>query len=177
MLTENIFLAFLLIFALRVCDVSLGTVRTVFIMQGRKLWATSIGFFEVLIFITAIREVMGNLDDPVLMVAYAGGFATGTLMGLLIEQKLAFGQSQLRIISQGQGREIAQELWSNDFGATIVPGEGRSGPVDLIFSVVPRHAIPRIVKMASELDSDCVVSNNDSRWLFRGYIGHHGRRK
>ena len=177
MMTENIFLAFLLIFALRICDVSLGTVRTVFIMQGRKTWATAIGFFEVLIFITAIREVMGNLDNPVLMVAYAGGFATGTLLGLVIEQKLAFGQSQLRIISKGQGREIAQKLWDNDFGATVVSGEGRSGPVELVFSVVPRHAIPSILAMATELDNDCVVSNNDSRWLFRGYIGHHGRRK
>ena len=177
MLPESVILAFIVIFALRICDVALGTVRTVFIMQGRKLWATAIGFFEVLIFIFAIREVVGNLDNPVLMVAYAGGFAAGTLTGLLIEQKLAFGQSQLRIISKGQGREIAQKLWDNDFGATIVAGEGRNGPVELVFSVVPRHAIPQVLKIASALDSDCVVSNNDSRWLFRGYIGHHERRK
>jgi uncharacterized protein YebE (UPF0316 family) len=177
MLTDNIFVAFILIFGLRICDVSMGTVRTVFIMQGRKLWATIIGFFEVLIFITAIREVMGNLDNPVLMVAYAGGFAAGTMLGLLLEEKLAFGQSQLRIFSRGNGLAIARKLWDADFGATVVPGIGRDGPVDLVFSITKRHTIPEIVRLATEADKDCVVNINDSRYLYRGHIGHHNRRK
>ncbi len=177
MLPENVIFAFLLIFVLRMLDVSMGTVRTIFMVQGRKLASTVIGFFEVLIFIFAISQVVGNLKSPVLMIAYAGGFAAGTLAGLVLEEKLAFGQSQLRILSRGEGKKIAQALWDSDFGATIIHGEGRGGDVDLVFSVVPRYSIPEIVKLASEQDDDCVVSINDSRYLYRGHIGHHQRRK
>ncbi len=177
MLPENVYLAFLLIFALRVCDVSLGTLRTVYTLQGRKYRAAGIGFIEVIIFIFAISQVIRNLQNPVLMVAYAGGFATGTFVGLWLEEKLALGNAQLRIISRDKGEEIAEELWMRDFGATVVPGYGREGTVSLIFSIIPRKSIEECVRIASSRDPKSFVSVSDSRYLFRGYVGHHGRRK
>ncbi len=177
MLPDNVILGFIVIFLLRVADVSLGTIRVVYILQGRRLLAAAIGFIEVTIFIYAITQVVSKLHNPVLMLAYSGGFALGTYLGLLLEERFAIGQSQLRVISQGQGDEVARALWNKDFGATVVPGHGRRGPVELVFSVVPRRNIAEVVKIASEVDADSLVSVSDSRYLFRGYLGFHGKRK
>lgn len=177
MLPENLILAFLLIFALRVCDVSLGTVRTVFILQGRKRLSAGIGFIEVMIFIFAISQVINGLNSPILMVGYAAGFATGTLVGVMLEERLAFGNSQLRIISRGKAQEIAEKFWDNDFGATIVPGQGKDGPVELVFSIVPRRTMPQCIKLASGVDENCVINVNDNRYLYGGHLGIHGKRK
>lgn len=177
MLPDNVILGFIVIFLLRVTDVSLGTIRTVYILQGRRMLATGIGFIEVTIFIFAISQVVRHLDSPVLMLAYSGGFALGTYLGLSLEERFAIGQSQLRVISLGQGDEVARALWDRDFGATVVPGHGRRGPVELVFSIIPRRNITEAVKIASEVDTDSVVSVSDSRYLFRGYLGFHGKRK
>jgi uncharacterized protein YebE (UPF0316 family) len=177
MLPDNLILGFIIILLLRVTDVSLGTIRTVYMLQGWRLLAAAIGFVEVTIFIYAISQVVSQLNDPVLMLAYSGGFALGTYLGLFLEERFAIGNAQLRIISQGQGDEVAQALRDRDFGATVVPGHGRKGPVELVFSIVPRRCITEIMRLASEIDSDSVISVSDSRFLFRGYMGFHGKRK
>jgi uncharacterized protein YebE (UPF0316 family) len=177
MLPENIFLAFALIFGLRVCDVSMGTIRTIYTLQGRKLLATGIGFIEVMIFIYAISQVMKNIDNPILMVAYAGGFATGTYVGLLLEEKFAIGYTQLRIISRDKGEEIARGMWARDFGATVLRGHGKEGEVDMLFSIVPRKNLKECVNIASKVDEQSFVSIADSRYFYRGHIGQHGKRK
>lgn len=174
---DNVLLGFALIFALRVADVTMGTMRTVYIMQGRRWLATGIGFVEVTIFIFAISQVVRHLDSPVLMIAYSGGFAAGTFLGLVLEERFAIGQSQVRVISQGQGESIAQALWARDYGATVVPGHGRQGPADLIFSIVPRRCVEEVMSIASATDGHCMISVSDSRYLSRGYLGFHGKRK
>lgn len=175
MLTDNIALAFVIIFALRIADVSLGTLRTVYIMQGRKLLASVIGFVEVLIWIFAISQVIGAINDWVLMVAYAGGFAAGTWVGLWLESRFAIGFAQVRIISRDKGEEIAEHLWQEDFGATVVKGHGRAGQIDLVFSIMPRRLLSRCLEIANAIDGHSFTSVTDSRYLFRGYVGH--RRK
>jgi uncharacterized protein YebE (UPF0316 family) len=178
MLPDNVFLAFLLIFCLRIIDVGLGTIRTVFILQGRKEIAAAIGFFEVTVFIFAISQVITGISHSwVLMLAYSGGFATGTYVGLVLEGKFAMGFAQLRIISRDRGEDIIQALWAAHHGATLVEGNGRQGPVDLVFSIVPRKAIQSCVKLATAIDPDCFVAVSDSRYLARGYIGHLDKRK
>ena len=171
MLPDNIVLGCLVVFALRVADVSLGTLRTVYILQGRRLLAACIGFFEVLIWIFVVSSVVGAITDWVLMVAYALGFATGTWVGLSLERRFAIGFTQLRVISDDNGENIAQALWEEDFGATVVKGHGKNGAVDLVFSIVPRRWLKRCVYLATQADSDCFISVSDSRYLFRGYMG------
>jgi len=171
MLPDNLFLAFVMVFGLRVTDVSLGTLRTVYILQGRRIRASVIGFFEVLIWIFVISQVVAAISSWVLMIAYAGGFATGTWVGLWLEKRFAIGYSQLRIISRDHGEDIAEALWAENFGATVVQGHGRDGEIALIFSILPRRFINRCVTIASEIDDDCFVSVSDSRYLFRGYLG------
>jgi uncharacterized protein YebE (UPF0316 family) len=176
MLPENIYLAFILVFLLRVTDVSLGTLRTVYILQGRRLRAAAIGFFEVLIWIFVVSQVVASISNWVLMVGYAGGFATGTWTGLWLENRFALGFAQLRIISRDLGERIASGLWDENFGATVVHGHGRDGEIDLLFSIVPRRYINKCVEIASGIDAECFVSISDSRYLFRGYMGS-GMRK
>jgi uncharacterized protein YebE (UPF0316 family) len=171
MLPDNAFLAFVLVFLLRVTDVSLGTMRTVYILQGRRLRAAIIGFFEVLIWIFVVSQVVAAISDWILMIGYAGGFATGTWTGLWLENRFAIGFAQLRIISRHRGEEIAARLWEENFGASIVHGHGRDGEIDLIFSIVQRRNVHKCVEIANTIDKDCFVSISDSRYLFRGYMG------
>lgn len=171
MLPDNIYLAFAMVFLLRVTDVAMGTMRTVYILQGRRIRAAVIGFFEVLIWIFVVSQVVSAISNWVLMIGYAGGFATGTYVGLWLENRFAIGYAQLRIISRNFGEQIAAALWEKNFGATIVRGHGRAGEIDLIFSIVPRRHINRCVQIANSIDKDSFVSVSDSRYLFRGYMG------
>lgn len=172
MLPENLFLGFLVIFCLRVIDVSLGTVRTVFTLQGRKYLASGIALIEVTIFIYAISGVISLVGkNPVLMLAYSGGFAAGTLLGIWLEEKFAMGYVQLRIISKDKGEEIAAAIWNKGFGATVVLGHGMQGHVELLFSVIPRRFQCELVSIATAVDSESFVSVSDSRYLYRGYMG------
>lgn len=171
MLPDNIYLAFVVVFLLRVTDVSLGTLRTVYILQGRRIRAATIGFFEVLIWIFVISQVVAAISNWVLMIGYAGGFAAGTYVGLWLENRFAIGYAQLRIISRDFGEKIAAALWEKNFGATVVHGHGRTGEIDLIFSIVARRNINKCVQIANDIDEDCFVSVSDSRYLFRGYMG------
>jgi uncharacterized protein YebE (UPF0316 family) len=172
MLPDNLFFGFLIIFCLRVIDVSLGTVRTVFILQGRKYLASGIALIEVSIFIYAISGVISQVGkDPILILAYSGGFATGTLLGIWLEEKFAMGYVQVRIISKDKGSEIASAIWKKGFGATVVPGEGMHGDVELLFSVIPRRFQTELVTLATTVDKESFISVSDSRYLFRGYMG------
>ena len=172
MLPENIFLGFFVIFFLRAIDVTLGTVRTVFILQGRKYLASGIALIEVTIFIYAISSVISLVGkNPVLMLAYSGGFAAGTLLGILLEEKFAMGFIQVRIISKDKGEAIAAAIWNRGFGATVVSGHGVHGHVELLFSVIPRRFQSELVTIANAVDNESFVSVSDSRYLYRGYMG------
>jgi uncharacterized protein YebE (UPF0316 family) len=176
MLPQNLFLACLVVFALRIADVSLGTLRTVFIMQGRRWRATFTGFVEVTIWIFVVSQIVAAISDWVLMLAYAAGFAAGTWVGLWLEQHFAMGFVQLRIISRDRGRTIAENLWARSFGATIVEGHGREGLVSLIFSIVPRRHLSESMEIATQTDPQSFIAISDSRSLLRGYHGQHLRK-
>ena len=176
MLPQNLLLACLIVSALRIADVSLGTLRTVFIMQGRKWRATFTGFLEVLIWIFVVSQVVVALSNWMLMLAYATGFAAGTWVGLRLEQHFAMGFVQLRIISRDQGNAIAHKLWAEAFGATVVDGRGRDGSVSLVFSIVPRRYLQACTEIASRTDPHSFIAISDSRSLLRGYHGQHLRK-
>lgn len=173
MLPDNLILGFLIIFGLRVVDVSLGTIRTVYILQGRKYLASSIAFIEVTIFIYAISGVVQKIggDNWILMFAYSGGFSVGTLVGVWLEEMFAMGYNQIRVITKTHGDEIAAAIRERNFGATVVGGRGKDGPVDMIFSIVPRKHYHLILDLATNIDPHSFVSVSDSRYLFRGYTG------
>jgi uncharacterized protein YebE (UPF0316 family) len=128
----------LLIFLARVSDVSLGTLRTVAVSRGLKGRAAVLGFFEVLIWLTAITYILQHLTTITNYFAYAGGFATGNYVGLKIEEKLALGLLGVTIITNRDARELIQHLKEREFGITSVSAMGSTGRVRIVFSVIRR---------------------------------------
>jgi len=136
----------LLIFLSRVLDVSLGTIRIVFVSKGLKYFAPLVGFFEVMIWLLAIRVIMQNLNNAVCYVAYGAGFGMGTFIGILIEKKLAIGRSILRIITQKDATELISYLSSEGYGITSQEAQGSKGLVHVIYMVIRRHDYEKIAE-------------------------------
>ena len=135
----------LLIFCARATDVSLATLRALLVARGVKQIAPIIGFFEALIWLTAIGQIMKNLDNPLSYVGYALGFATGTFVGMRLEERLAMGTLLVRAMINEEPSRLVGYLHSLGFGATVVPGSGYSGDAYIIFSVIERKRLPEIV--------------------------------
>ncbi len=159
----------LLIFALRVTDVSMGTVRVIMITRGMKKLAALIGFVEVSIWVVAISRVMGSLGSVWSVLGYSGGFATGTLLGMWIEGKLALGYVFVHVFSMTKGAEIAQKVRGAGFGATQLRAEGQSGPVYLIQVAAPRKRVDEIIRLVNEVDATAFVTVEEARRVLRGY--------
>jgi uncharacterized protein YebE (UPF0316 family) len=136
--TFNYILLPLFIFCLRICDVTLDTMRIIFMTRGYKNLAPIIGFFEILIWIVAITRIMQNLDNWVSYVAYAAGFATGNYVGMLLDEKLALGHELIRVITRVDAGDMIIALRNAGFGVTTVQAQGMQGEVGIVFIVVNR---------------------------------------
>jgi len=168
------FLGALAIFGLRICDVSLGTIRTMFTVQGKKYLASIIGFFEVLIWVVAIRQVFAQLDNPWNVLGYGAGFAMGTFLGITIEHMLAIGFMQVYVISKHETDSLADALRLALFGVTIIPGEGGSGGMAIITSLIKRSRVKEFHDIVDRIDATAFISMNHAN-LYRGFV--HGTRK
>lgn len=135
----------LLIFLARACDVSIGTVRIILLSKNKRFLAPLLGFFEILIWLLAIRQLFINLTNPLCYVAYAGGFATGTYLGIIIEEKLAIGFEVIRIITKKDGRELIEHLQNNGYGVTSAEATGSTGPVHIIFTIIKRSDVQQVL--------------------------------
>ncbi len=155
-----------LIFLGRIMDVSLGTIRIIFIARNLKFIAPFIGFFEVMIWLLAVRQIMqGDHINIACFVAYASGFASGTYVGMYLENLLSIGKVLIRVITRNDSKELAACLKSSGFGLTCVGAEGATGPVNLIFSVVERHDIPRIIKIIEQFSPHAFYTIEDVRFV------------
>jgi uncharacterized protein YebE (UPF0316 family) len=137
----------LLIFMARICDVSIGTMRIIFVSKGKRNIAPILGFFEVLIWITAISKIMQNLDNYINYIAYAAGFATGNFVGMIIEEKLAMGIQMIRVFAHERGQELVETLNSTGFGATVVEAHGAREKVHLIYTIVQRNDLAKVLEV------------------------------
>ena len=158
-----------LIFILRVGDMSLDTLRVLYVMRGQKGFAWILGFFQAVIFITAITTVLSNLDNLIYIIAYAAGFATGNVVGMIIEERLAQGYSHLRIISSRRGNAIAESLRNEGYAATEISGRGKDGTVTSINCSVKRNKIHQIRKLVEDIDIDAFITAEDIRPVHRGF--------
>lgn len=159
-----------LIFLLRLVDVSLATLRIMLVVRGGRLLAPLIGFVEILIWVVAVAAVVRNLGSPWHVVGYAAGFAAGTAVGMWIEGKLALGFSTVQVISRRPEPELADELRALGFGATEVIGEGREGPVGIVYSVVRRRHIPDVIRTVEARDPDAFVTVQGDTLPRRGWL-------
>jgi uncharacterized protein YebE (UPF0316 family) len=135
----------LAIFMARIADVSLGTLRIIFVSKGMKHIAPLIGFVEVLIWIIAISRIMQNLDNWLCYLAYAAGFATGNYVGMIIEEKLAIGHEMVRVITKRDASELVSKLKEEGYGVTSVDAQGVDGEVGVIYIIVKRSMISHVL--------------------------------
>jgi len=143
-LPENLFSYFilpLLIFLARIMDVSINTIRIIYVLGGRRLTATTLGFFESFIWLMAIRQIFEHLDNWVCYVAYPGGFAMGILVGMMIEERIAYGKVIVRIITRKDVTNLIAFLDSHQLRHTRVNTLGTDGPESLVFTVLEREKL------------------------------------
>lgn len=159
----------LLIFALRVADMSLDTIRLLFVVRGRKTLAWILGFFQSLIFIVAISSVLTNANNLLNILGYAAGFATGNVVGMLIEERLAVGHTLLTIISSMRGAAIAEALRKEGYAVTEIPARGKDGAVTVLHCSVQRKETSMVDTIVLEADPSAFVTTEDMRPLRRGF--------
>jgi uncharacterized protein YebE (UPF0316 family) len=156
------------IFFARIMDVSIGTVRVIFVSRGMRAIAPILGFFEVLIWIIAVGQIMKNLNEWYYYVAYASGFAAGTWVGIWIESKLAVGMVILRIITHTDATELTGRLRELNYGLTSVDAEGARGPVKILFMLLPRHDLNEIIRLIQSYNPNAFYSVEDVRFVREG---------
>jgi uncharacterized protein YebE (UPF0316 family) len=157
-----------MIFAARVIDVTLGTLRIIFISQGRRVLAPIMGFFEVLVWLLAISQIFNNLTNPLCYAAYAAGFAGGSLLGITIENKLALGTQIVRIITRSGADDLIARLKDRGYGLTTFAGEGTTGPVRMIFTIIKRKDLPELVGIIRAVDPKAFYTVEDVRMAREG---------
>lgn len=141
----------LIVFLARFIDMALGTVRIIFLSRGRKFLAPLLGFVEVFIWITIVSQIVRGAHNIVAYLAYAAGFAAGNYAGMLIEERLAIGTLVIRVILPKDGVSLVDRLRTEGYGATYVDGHGAGGPVRLIYTVVMRKELSRVVHLIQEV--------------------------
>jgi uncharacterized protein YebE (UPF0316 family) len=160
----------LLIFLLRIVDVSMGTMRMLFIVRGARVPASTIAFFEILIWVVAAGAAVNNLGSPLHLIGYAGGFATGTLVGVEVEKRLALGIATVQAFSRGSVSELEAVLRSQGFGVTKVIGEGEQGEVSILSIISRRREVPQIIDDIEAFDPDAFIAVYDDTHVRRGWI-------
>jgi len=158
----------LVIFSARICDVSLDTLRIIYVSRGLKVLAAVIGFFEVLIWLFAITQIFSNLTNPLYYVTYAAGFAMGNYVGILIEERMALGTVVIRIITQKDAGELIQFLKTDGYGVTHIDAQGALGPVKIIFTIVKRKDIEHVLKIIGTCNPLAFYTIEDIRSVRKG---------
>jgi uncharacterized protein YebE (UPF0316 family) len=158
----------LLIFLARICDVSIGTMRIIFVSKGKKNIAPILGFFEVLIWIVAVSKIMQNLDHYINYIAYAAGFATGNFVGMLIEERLAVGVQMIRVITHHGGLDLVQKLNTSGYGATCVEARGAKEKVHLIYTIIQRNDLKNVLEIINRFNPKAFYTIEDVRSASEG---------
>lgn len=173
----DLFLSALLIFGLRLVDVSLGTFRIVLLTRGEGWKAGLIGFVESLTWVFAVSQVLRDLDDPVRMLGFAAGFGAGTLLGVAMERWLAMGTRIVRVIAPVDTPQAADALRAAGYAVTVLNGEGLQGDVRLAFSVVPRRKLKEVLAIVEEINPQAFVTFEQVRLAPGGYRSSTSVRK
>lgn len=148
----------LLIFVARIFDVSIGTFRMIMVISGQRMVSAVLGFVEVLIWVLAVGSAVEHLSNPAAVVAFAGGFATGTLVGMTIENRLALGYRVIRVINPLPDLDLAGTLRGQGYTATRLDGHGRDGPVEIVFLPVRRKSVTELLDRIAAVTPDAFLS-------------------
>lgn len=163
----------LAIFAMRILDVSIGTVRVIYTIRGQRLLSATLGVIESFIWIFAISRAFKYVDTPASMIGWALGFGAGTFVGITLEKWIATGHIVIRIISPTQSRKLQAALLAEDVGVTALPGEGRSGDVFILFVVAPRRRGKHLLEVIEHHDPDAFITVDPVTHAIGGYMPIH----
>jgi uncharacterized protein YebE (UPF0316 family) len=153
----------IIVFFARVSDVTLGTIRIIFISRGKRNLAPLLGFVEVFIWITVVSQIVSHAHNILAYLAYAAGFATGAFVGMYIEDRLAIGTQIVRTIVQNNSQELIGNLHNAGYGVTCVDGQGVNGPVKLIYTIVLRKNLPDVLAIIHRTHPHAFLSIEDLR--------------
>ena len=156
---ELIFSA-LIIFSLRLADQSLGTMRALLVAKNKPIYAALIGLVESAIWIVAISQVVKDIDDLVLIGAYAAGFAAGTILGSYIERIVGVGNIVVRVFCPANSPSVAEKLREDGYGVTIIDGQGKDGPVKIYLCVIPRRKLKSVLNMIEEINPNSFITTD-----------------
>ncbi|MFO7586141.1 MAG: DUF5698 domain-containing protein [Anaerolineales bacterium] len=168
-LSPEAWLGALFIFLLRLVDMSLDTLRMLFVVRGRKVISWFAGFLKSFVFVVAITSVLNNIDNPLTIIGYSAGFATGNVVGMYIEARLALGHTHLKVISSRWGAALSQTLRDAGYGVTEIPARGKDGMVSVLSVSVLRKDVAEVQNLINETDPDAFITSEDVRPLRRGY--------
>jgi len=158
----------IMIFCARICDVTMGTIRVIFISKGIRYLAPVIGFFEVIIWLLAIGQVMNNLTNVVSYIAYGAGFASGTYIGMVIEEKISLGLTSVRIITKEDPADLMNYLRTHDYGVTSIDGEGATGKVKMVFTIIKRQDLPHVISIIKQFNPTAFYSVEEVKSVAEG---------
>jgi uncharacterized protein YebE (UPF0316 family) len=159
-----------MIFLARVLDVSLGTVRVIFISRGFKYLSPLIGFFEILIWLLAIGQIMKNLSNPACYIAYASGFAMGNYVGIQMAEKLSLGVVLIRVVTKRDASQLVESLKSADYGVTSVDGHGTAEQVKVVFTILPRREVKRVVDLIKKFNPKAFYTIEEVGFVEKGIL-------
>ncbi len=158
----------LLIFLSRITDVTIGTIRIVMVAKGQKKIAPILGFFEVLIWLIAISQIIAHLDNWICYIAYGAGFATGNYIGMIIEEKLAMGIIQLQIITRVDAHKLIEKLKTEGYGITHQEAHGAVEEVSIIYSIIKRTDLAKVIEIIGTYNPNAFYSIADVKFVNKG---------
>jgi len=169
-LTTQTILIALLIFIVRVISTSLDTLRVILTLRNNKFWVWMLGFINSAIWVLTFAFVLADIDNFVNVIFYAAGFATGNVVGMIIEDKLAIGFAEVRVISPNWGAAILEVLRENNYAVTEIPARGKDGMVSVITSSVRRGQVHDFEKIVRGVDNDAFITTEDVVAVQRGFL-------
>lgn len=168
----------IVIFFGRICDVTLGTLRIIFVSKGERYKAPLVGFVEVFIWVVIISQIFAHTNSIISYLAYAGGYAAGNYVGILVENKIAFGYQLLRVYTKKEGAELIKALNKINIGATFLKGEGAISAVHIVEIVISRKSLNEVINIISSFDSDVFYLVEDIRYKKKGiFASKHWKRQ
>lgn len=166
----------ILIFTARIFDVSIGTIRIIFVARSKRFLAPLLGFFEISIWLLAISQIMANMNNIACFIAYAGGFATGNFIGILLEEKLAIGTLIIRIFLVKDEYGMKKRLYEAGFGVTSIDAHGRNGDVEILYTVIKRKALKQVVEIIESSQSNAFYSVEEAKSVKQGIFPIGGKK-
>ncbi|MDD2635879.1 MAG: DUF2179 domain-containing protein [Bacteroidales bacterium] len=163
----------LMIFVARICDVTIGTLRIILVSKGHKGLAPLLGFVEVFIWIIAMGQIMGNLDNFICYLFYAAGFAAGNYIGMLVEERIALGIVGLRVITAKPADLLIEILTEKGYGLTNMSANGTQGPVSVLFMTVSRKKLNNLIKLVNEYNAGAFYTVEDIRLVNKGVFNRN----